>query len=78
MRVRIYESRHHNASACIHNFRIAKIFFDLIARTYLLDLPVADEHSAIANNPYFRQLCAEARALWSAQRDEFRSVQNDK
>ena len=60
----------------IHDFRIAKVFFDLIARPYLLNPPASDEHSAIANNPYFRQFCAEARALWSAQRDDLRSVQN--
>jgi hypothetical protein len=74
--MRIDKSRHYNAPTRIENFCVANILFDLIARTYLLNLPVADEHSAIANNPYFRQLCAEARTLWSAQRDEFRSVQN--
>ncbi len=51
MRVRIDESRHHNASTGIDNFFVANIPFDLSARTNTLDLPVADEHSAIANDP---------------------------
>ena len=77
MRVAIDESRHHNAPACIHNFRIATILFDLIARTDPLNLPVADEHPAIANDPQFRQLCPDARTLGSAQRDELRRVQDN-
>jgi hypothetical protein len=76
MRVRIDESRHYNAPTRIDNFCIANILFDLIGRTDPLDLPVADEHSAIANDPERRQLCPDARALWSAQRDELRSVQD--
>ena len=53
MRMRIYESRHHNATAGIHNFCVANILFDFVARTDALDLAVADEHSAIANDREF-------------------------
>jgi hypothetical protein len=76
--MRVDKPRHHNARMRINNFCIASVLFDLIALTHSLDPPVADEHSAIANDPEFRQLCPDTRALWSAQRDEFRSVQNDK
>jgi hypothetical protein len=76
MRVRIDESQHHDASTGIDNFCIANILFDLIGRTDPLDLAVADEHSAIVNYPERRQLCPNARALWSGQRDELRRVQN--
>ena len=76
MRMRIDESRHYNASIGIDNFCVANILFDLIARTDSLDLAVADEHSAIRNDPEFRQLWPNARALGSAQRDELRSVQD--
>jgi hypothetical protein len=51
MGVRIDESRHHNASARIHNFCVANILSDFITRTDFLDFPIADEHSAIANDP---------------------------
>jgi hypothetical protein len=76
--MRIDESRHHNAPARIDNFCVATILFDLIARTDSLDLAVTDEHSAIPNDPELRQLCPDARALWSGQRDELRRVQNGK
>ena len=76
MRVRIDKSRQHNASASINDLRAARFLFDLIARTDCLDLAVADEHSAIVNDPERRQLCPDTRALWSAQRDELRSVQD--
>src|SRR5438309_9022165 len=76
MRVRIDESRHYNAPTRIDNFFVANILFDLSARTDFLDLAVADKHSSIANDPECRHLSLDARALWSAQRDELRSVQD--
>jgi hypothetical protein len=75
MRVRIDESRHYNAPTRIYNFRVADILFDLSARTDFLDLAVADEHSAIANNREFPHLRTNTRALWAGQRDNLRSVQ---
>src|SRR5262249_7604139 len=75
MRMRIDKSRHHYTAARINNFCVANILFDLIVRTDFLDLPVADEHSSVANDPELRQFCPDAGALWSAQRDELRSVQ---
>jgi hypothetical protein len=76
MRVRIDESRHHDASIGNDNFCVANILFDLIAQPDSLDLAIADEHSAIVNYPERRQLCPNTRALWSAQRNELRSVQD--
>ena len=76
MRMRIYEPGHYTAPARIHNHCVAKIPFDLIARADALDLPVADKHSAIANYCEFRHLRTNARALWSGQRDNLRSVQD--
>jgi hypothetical protein len=67
--MRIDESRDHNVSTGIHDFCITNILFDLVAGTDSLDLSVADEHSALANNPELRQLCPYTRALGSAQRD---------
>jgi hypothetical protein len=52
--MRIDEARHHDPSVRIHNFPVTDIRFDLIARTDSLDLPVADEHSAVANDPELR------------------------
>jgi hypothetical protein len=74
--MRIDESRQYNTPACIYNFRVANILFDLVARTSFLDLPVANEHSAVANNAQLRQLCPYARSLWSSQGDQLRSVQD--
>ena len=76
MRMRIDESRHYNAAARIHNFRVGNILFDLIARTDSLDLPVADEHSAIANDPELRQPCPGARAVRSGQSNKLRGVKD--
>src|SRR6476620_8006499 len=76
MRMRIDEPRHYNASIGIDNFCVANILFDLIAGADSLDLAVADEHSTIRNDPEFRQLWPNARALGSAQRDELRGVED--
>ncbi|OLE56561.1 MAG: hypothetical protein AUG74_18955 [Bacteroidetes bacterium 13_1_20CM_4_60_6] len=76
MRMRIDEPGHYTAPARIHNFCIANILFHLIARADALDLPVADKHSAVANYCEFRHLRTNARALWSGQRDNLRSVQD--
>jgi hypothetical protein len=51
MRVGIDKSRHHYATTGIHNFCVANIPFDLIARTDSFDLAVVDEHSAITDDP---------------------------
>jgi hypothetical protein len=74
--MRIDESRHHDACTGIDNFCGASVLFDLIGRTDALDLPIADQHPAITNNPELRQLCADTPAMWSAQRHELRSVQD--
>ena len=76
VRMRIDESRHYNAPTGIHDFRVGNIPFELIARTDFLNLPVTDEHSAIANNPELRQLCPNTLALRSSQRNELRRVQD--
>src|SRR5262249_55302146 len=76
MRMRIDEPRHYNALTGVDNVCVAKILFDLITSADALDLAVADEHSAIANNPKLRHLRTNTRALWSAQRNNLRSVQN--
>src|SRR5438132_12156869 len=41
-----------------------------------VDLAVADQHSAIADNRQLRHLCANARSLRTCQRDQLRSMDN--
>ena len=76
MRVRIDKSRHHYTTLGIHNFSVANILFDLGTRTDALDLAVADEHPAVANDLERGQLCSDPRTSWSSQRDELRRMQN--
>ena len=74
MGVRIDESRQHNASAQIHNFRVRGFLLDLVAWTDDVDLAVANKQSAIANNSEFGQFLANAGALRPRQRDQLRRV----
>ena len=74
MRVRIDESGKQNALAKIDNFRIARFFFDLIAQTDDVDLAIANQDSAVANDSELGQFFTDSRMLWSGKRDELGRV----
>ena len=75
MRVRIDKSRQQNdAPFCIDDLRIARLLLDLVARTDDVDLAVANQHSAIANDRELRHFGADARPFRTSQRDKLRRV----
>src|SRR4029077_4081405 len=76
MCVRIDKSGENNAPTGIHNLRVACVVRDLRARTDYVDLSVADQHSAIANDCRLGHLCADARPFRARKRDQLRSVKN--
>ena len=69
MRVSVDKSRQHNASASVNDLRAARFSFDLIARPNAVDLVIADQDPAIANDSELRHLCANAWALRTRERD---------
>jgi hypothetical protein len=65
----IDKSGKNKTPAGIDNFHIACVLCDLFARPDDVDLAVADQHSSIADNRRLRHLRANARSLWTCQRD---------
>ena len=50
MRVCIDESRQNNPPSGIDDLRIVCLFLDLVAQADDIDLAIADQHSAVAND----------------------------
>src|ERR1043166_5547298 len=74
MRVRIDESRHRDAPPKIDKFRIFRFLLDFIARTDDVDLAVADQNSAVANDSELRQFLADARTFRTCESNQLRRV----
>jgi hypothetical protein len=78
MRVRIDESRQHNAPTSVNDLCILRFLFDLAAGPDTFDLVATNEHSAIANNCQLGHFRPDARPCWTSQRDQLRDVKNSK
>ena len=76
MRMRIDKSRKDNPSTSINNLGVTRVLLDLIAGTNDIEPAIANKHSAIANDPEWRHLRANARSFRTRQCDELRSVKN--
>ena len=50
MRMRVNKSRQRNASAKFDNFRALRFLFDLVAPAHDIDLAIANQDSAVAND----------------------------
>ena len=74
MRMRIDKSRQHNSTFRIDDLRVARLLLDFIAGSDDVDLAVANKYSAVGNDRQLRHLDANARLLWTHQRDKLRSV----
>src|SRR5256885_2199352 len=74
MRVRINESGKDDTPAKIDNLRATGFLFDFVTLSDDVDLAVANQHSAIANDSELGQFLADARTFRARQRDELRRV----
>ena len=63
MRMCIDKSRQYNSPSCIDNLRVARVFPDLLTRADDVDLAVANQHSAVANDREVGHFVADTRTL---------------
>ena len=74
MGVRINKSGKHKSPTKIDNVRVARFLLDLITRSDDVDLSIANEQSAVANDSKLGQFLADARTFRARQRDQLRGV----
>ena len=67
MRVCIDKSGQNNAPNGIDNLRVACLFLDLVAEANDIDLAIADQHSAVANDRQVGHLRADTRSARPSQ-----------
>jgi hypothetical protein len=76
MRVRINKPWENDPTRKIDNLGIARVLLDFIAARDDVDLAVANQHSAVANDRKFGHLRADARSFFARQSNELRSVED--